>query len=202
MMNFICTPLQPQRVGLENRMCVVWWLVWWSALMSVCVCLAEETASLADKQPWGNRQRRSFQKWALTDSTVWGVPVVPVLGILYAFFPDFYNHRKQLLLLLSLMHCYRWGSRGRHKDVATFPRPHRSHNRIMFNPEVVFLPQNHPGSNLHKIHLWSYIPLKLNYQFFLNTCLWKSHFSLVNRKKKPHRLLLLVKRMLEWENQD
>ena len=104
--------------GGAGKQNVVWWLlgcggggagVWVCLSVRLCV-FAGETPHLADRERGGNRQRRSFQKWAPKDSTIWWVPIVPVLGILYAFSPDFYNHRKQLLLLSSLMHFYRWGS--------------------------------------------------------------------------------------------
>lgn len=91
--------------------------------------------------------------------------VVPVLGILYALSPDFYSHRKQLLLLLLLMHYHREGSHGT-KRLPLF-QDLVGLTTELFNSEVMFLPQNCPDSNLHTSIYDVIIPLKLNYQFFL-----------------------------------
>ena len=48
----------------------------------------------------------------------------------------------------------------------------------------MFLPQNHPASNLHKIHLWSYPPPEIKLPIFLNTCLWKITCKF-SKKKNP-----------------
>ena len=70
MMNFICILLQPQRVGLENRMwCGGCWGVCWRGqgglLGGVCgyVCVfAGETLHLADKEPWGKQTMEIIPK--------------------------------------------------------------------------------------------------------------------------------------------